>query len=154
MNKKKFPVENRTIVVLAFFAASLLLIGLVLRSRIGVLAETYTERQTEKQAQVYALVMSEKLSTELENLEYISSVLEKSLDDTDNLMPRIYVQPGIKHGLLGIDGEALYGEKLDPGVYSGIQDSFRGNPAISYVEDEGLLYTCPVFHGPNIRYVL
>ncbi len=154
MNKKKFPVENRTIVVLAFFAAALLLIGLVLRSRIGVLAVSYTEGQTEKQAQAYALVMSEKLGTEIENLEYISNVLEKSLDNIDDLMPRIYAQPGIKQGLIGIDGEALYGEKVDAGVYEGIQDSFRGNPAISYVEDEGLLFTCPVFHGPNIRYVL
>ncbi len=154
MNKKSFPERHRTIVVLSFFAAALLIVGIVLRSRIAMLLDSYTESQTEKQAEVYSLLMQEKLNTEIENLEYIASVLERSLDDMDELMPGLYNDPGVKQGLLGIDGKALYGEDLDAKTYEGIQSSFRGNEAITYVEGEGLLFTCPVFHGSNIRYVL
>ena len=98
--------------------------------------------------------MSEKLNTELENLEYIAARLEKSLDDMDDLMPRIYNESGLTQGLLSIDGEALYGDSLDVTVFDGIQSSFRGHNAMTYVEGKGLLFTCPVFNGPNIRYVL
>ncbi|MCR5452439.1 MAG: hypothetical protein K6F00_07435, partial [Lachnospiraceae bacterium] len=69
-------------------------------------------------------------------------------------MTRIYIKPGIKQGLLSIDGKALYGDHMDASEYEGIQSSFRGNSAITYVEHKGLLFTCPVFHGANIRYVL
>ncbi len=154
MNKTLFSGRNRTICVLAFFATALVVVGIVLRSRIGLLLDSYTERQTAKQVKVYGLLMEEKLNTELENLEYIASKLEQSLDDINDTMPVLYSDPGIKQGLLGIDGRALYGDDLDPGMYEGIQSSFRGNKAITYVENEGLLFTCPVFHGPNIRYVL
>ena len=154
MSKRPLSERYRTISILSFFAVSLIIVGIVLRTRIGTLLDSYTEKQTEKQTEVCALLMAEKLETELENLVYIASKLEQSLDDMDDLMPRIYSDPGVKQGVLGINGEALYGEKLDFRVYEGIQSSFHGNKAITYKKDEGLLFTCPVFNGPNIRYVL
>ncbi|MBP5233308.1 MAG: hypothetical protein J6333_07870, partial [Planctomycetes bacterium] len=69
-------------------------------------------------------------------------------------MPRMRDEAGQQQGLLSIDGEALYGDKLDFRAFAGIQSSFRGKKAITYVKGEGLLFTCPVFNGPNIRYVL
>ncbi len=154
MSKVFFSDKYRTVFVLSFFAAALVIVGIVLRSRIGMLLDSYTEEQTAKQATVYSLLMEEKLDTEIENLEYIASKLENSSEDMEALMPRLYNDPGIKQGLLGIDGKALYGEDMDVREFEGIQSSFRGNKAITFVEDEGLLFTCPVFHGPNIRYVL
>ncbi len=154
MSKKSMFGKNTTAATLLFFAVALVLIGIVLRSRIGTLLESYTERQTEMQVRAYALVIREKLFTELENLKYVSSILERSIDDVDDLMPRIYVEPGISQGLIDIDGEAPYGNKMNVTVYSGIRASFRGETAITYVQDEGLLFTCPVFHDKNIRYVL
>ncbi len=154
MSKKTFSERYRTIFVLSFFALALVIVGIVLRSRIGILLDSYTEKQTEKQTKTIALLMEEKLDTEIENLEYIASKLESSLDNMDGFMHRIYSDHDVKQGLLGIDGKALFGEDLDASVFDGIQSSFRGNKAITYVEDKGLLFTYPVFHGPNIRYVL
>ncbi len=154
MNKKTFLERYRALSVISLFAMALLIVGIVLRSRIGMLLDNYTVSQTENQTKVYALLMEDKLDTELENLEYIASKLETSLDDLDDVMPGIYNDPGIKQGLLGIDGKAVYGDDMDAGIFEGIQSSFRGNKVITYVEGEGLLFTCPVFHGPNIRYVL
>lgn len=154
MNKKAFSDKNRTIGVLMFFALALLIVGAVLRTRMGLFIQSYTENQVGKQAETHALLMEEKFNTELDDLEYIADRLESSLDDMDDLMPRIYNESGIRQGLLSIDGEALYGEKLDASVFDGIQSSFRGNKVITFVEGKGLLFTCPVFNGPNIRYVL
>ena len=154
MNNKNFPERYRTLFVLSFFAMALVIVGAVLGVRTGALLDSYTEKQTGKQAKAYALLMEEKLDTEIENLEYIASKLEASLESMDDLMPRIYNDPGVKQGLIGIDGKALYGDDLDVGVYEGIQSSFRGSKAMTFAGDDGLLFTCPVFHGPNIRYVL
>ncbi|MBR3305648.1 MAG: response regulator [Lachnospiraceae bacterium] len=154
MNKKSIYDRYRTVSVVVFFGLALLVVGMVLRTRMGMFVQSYTELQTKKQAESYAMLMSEKLTTELENLEYIAGQLEASLDDMDDLMPRIYSESGMTQGLLSIDGEALYGESLNFSEFEGIQSSFRGNNAITYVRDKGLLFTCPVFNGPNIRYVL
>ena len=154
MNRKRSSDRNRTIIVLVFFALSLCVVGIVLRTRIGMFLQSYTENQTRKQAETIALMMEEKINTELEDLEYVAGKLEDNLDDMEGLMPRIYDDAGITQGLLGIDGEALYGDSLDLSVFDGIQSSFRGAKVVTYVEGEGLLFTCPVFNGPNIRYVL
>ncbi|MCR5249735.1 MAG: response regulator [Lachnospiraceae bacterium] len=154
MNRKRHYDGHGTLYMLTFFALALLAVGFVLHSRIGTLVNSYTEKQTEEQAKVYALLLEEKLNTELDDLENIALRLEASLDDMEELMPRLCFGPGVKQGLLGLDGEAVFGEKIDASVYEGIQSSFRGNHAITYAEGEGLLFTCPVFNGPNIRYVL
>ncbi|MBR6328795.1 MAG: response regulator [Lachnospiraceae bacterium] len=154
MSKKSFKDRYITVFVLLFFALALFIVGCVLRTRVGTFVQSYTENQTRKQAEAYALLMADKLNVELDNLEYIAGRLETSLDDMDGLMPKIYNEDGVKQGLLGIDGNALYGDSLDVSVFDGIQSSFRGKKVITYVQGEGLLFTCPVFNGPNIRYVL
>ena len=154
MNKKAAADRSKIISILIFFALALFVIGAVLRSRIGIFLRTYTENQVRKQAEVYALLISEKFTTELENLQYIASRLELSLDDMDDLMPSVYIDSGVRQGLLGIDIKALYGDSLDVRVFDGIQTSFRGKKAISFSKDDGLLFTCPVFNGANTRYVL
>ena len=65
MSRKKYSTRSRILVVLAFFAVALIIVGLVLRTRIGMLLQTYTESQTKKQAEAYAMLMEEKLNTEL-----------------------------------------------------------------------------------------
>ena len=154
MNKKSVARRSKTVMVLLFFAASLIVVGLVLRNRIGVLLTSYTENQTSKRAQAFALLVEEKFNSEFDNLSYIASKLETSPKNVNDLMPRFYNRAGIRQGLLDIDGDALYGYSLDIYKYEGIQSSFRGEKVITFSEDDGLLLTCPVFHGSNIRYVL
>ena len=154
MNKRSVARRSKTVMVLLFFAASLIVVGLVLRNRIGVLLTSYTENQTSKSAQAFALLVEEKFNSEFDNLSYIAGKLETSPKDVNDLMPRFYNRAGIRQGLLDIDGDALYGYSLDIYKYEGIQSSFRGEKVITFSEDDGLLFTCPVFHGSNIRYVL
>ena len=64
MNKTNFPERYRTLFMLTFFAMALVIVGIVLRSRISMLLDSYTENQTGKQAKVLALLVEEKLETE------------------------------------------------------------------------------------------
>ncbi|MBR1477662.1 MAG: response regulator [Lachnospiraceae bacterium] len=140
--------------VLIFFAISLLIIGVAFKKRTESLLTAYTERQTKRQAESMAHVASESFSAELENLKYIARKLEANPDEADRLMPLVYDGDETKQGLLTLDGKAIYGEAISFKRFSGIQDSFRGNPAITYAEEAGLLFTYPVFHNKNVRYVL
>ncbi|MBO4415574.1 MAG: response regulator [Lachnospiraceae bacterium] len=154
MSRKGVSDKSITISVLLLFAVALLIIGMVLRTRMGLFLQSYTEDQTRKQAETYALLMSEKFNTELENLEYIAGILEPAIDFAEEILPHVYSESGVKHGLINIDGEVVCGACLDTAEFSGIQTSLRGERAITYVENKGLLFTCPVFNGPNVRYVL
>ena len=68
MNKGKFSDRYMTISVLVFFGLALLVVGAVLRDRIGTFVNSYTELQVKKQAETHALLMADKLDTELEYL--------------------------------------------------------------------------------------
>lgn len=155
MNSREFLKEkNINILVALFFVAILLLVGILFRDRMGDLLIHYTESQTKRQAETLASLASEKLGTELENLAYVASKIESNPTEVDRIMPLVFNEKGIKQGLLAIDGKAVYGDALSLYSYDGIQTSFRGKSAISFVKGQGILFTCPVFHGKNVKYVL
>ena len=154
MNSKFGYIRKTSLLILLCFGMILLLVGLLLGTRMNSLLTAYTESQTRRQAEVLASLASEELLTELENLEYIALKIEANPSEFEMLMPLMYDDNGVRQGLLTIDGAALYGMALSVREFDGIQTSFRGEKAISFVKNKGLLFTCPVFHGPNIHYVL
>ncbi len=154
MKNKESTGLYRLVIVLLVFAVALLGVGVLLKTRMGALLTKYSENQTRLQAETYAGLAAQKLQTQLDDLAYIAERIEKHPEELDMLMPVIYDGTGIKQGLLTIDGQAIYGESLLVRSFTGIQASFRGNSAITFVENEGLLFTCPVFRGRNIKYVL
>ncbi len=145
---------NIIVFVLVFFACDLLIVGVLLRGRMTDFLNDYTENQTRRQAETLALMAAEELECGLDDLEYIANLIENNPDKIDILLPVINDDSGIVQGLLAIDGHALYGEDLSAKVFEGIQASFRGKSAITFVDGKGLLFTYPVFHGKNIKYVL
>ena len=137
-----------------FFAMALLLVGVLFQDRMSELLTYYTENQTKRQAETLASQAAEKLGTELENLDYIASKIEANPEEIERLMPLVFNDAGVKQGLLAIDGHAIFGDSLSLRAFDGIQTSFRGKSAVTFVRDQGILFTCPVFHGKNIKYVL
>ena len=146
--------EKGILVSISVFALVLLLVGLLFQNRVGELLTGYTGHQTRRQAEALASQASEKLMTELENLAYIAARIESDPQEIGRFMPAIVNDAGVRHGLLSLDGRALYGDTLSPRMYNGIQTAFRGKSAITFVHNQGLLFTCPVFHARNIKYVL
>lgn len=155
MNKNtSFKEKRATAIVLLVFAVLLLFVGVMFKDRMNDLLILYTERQTKRQAETLASQAAEKLKTELENLAYIAGKIEANPQETERLIPLVLTESGVKQGLLALNGTAVFGEKLSVQRFEGIQASFRGYPQITFVNGEGLLFTCPVFHGENVKYVL
>ncbi|MBQ9633443.1 MAG: response regulator [Schwartzia sp.] len=154
MNKRTIWTGKGALIVMLVFSAALLLAGVMFQDRLGELLIAYTENQTKRQAETLASQAGEKFGTELGNLAYVASKIESSPDELDRLMPMLFNDSGVKQGLLAIDGKPLYGEAIPFSQYSGIQTSFRGKSAITFVRGQGILFTYPVFHGKNIKYVL
>ncbi len=140
--------------MMVIFGLVLMLVGVMFRERMSDLLILYTEKQVRRQAETLAGQAAENFDTELKNLGYIASKLEASPGEMDRLMPLLFNEKGVRQGLLALDGQAVYGESLSFRRYDGIQASFRGFRSITFAQGSGLLFTCPVFHGENIRYVL
>ena len=146
--------KGTAVITLVIFAFVLLFVGVMFKDRMNDLLILYTERQTKRQAETLAGQAAENLNVELKNLAYIASKIEASPDETARLMPLVYNESGVKQGLLALNGTAVFGENLSARRFDGIQASFRGYQDITFVHGEGLLFTCPVFHGENVKYVL
>ena len=154
MNKHSFLAKKGTLLVMLIFGLALLLAGVMFRSRLGELLVAYTENQTRRQAETLASQAAEKFRAELDNLAYIASKIESNPNEIDRLMPMLFNERGIKQGLLNVEGNALFGDALPVYIFNGIQTSFRGKSAVTFVRGQGILFTYPIFHGQNIKYVL
>ena len=147
-------ISKGSVLVTAVFGVLLLFVGVMFNVRMDELLTAYTENQTERQAETLAEKAAETLGTELKTLAYVASKIEANPAAIRLLMPLLFNEKGVRQGLLAIDGHAVYGDALSLRTYSGIKTAFRGTSAITFAREAGLLFTCPVFHGKNVKYVL
>ncbi|MBR5088589.1 MAG: response regulator [Ruminiclostridium sp.] len=136
------------------FIVVLIFVGLLLTSRINTLMYDFVEGQVSRQAATIAEKASEEFQSEILSLRYRTSIIEQNPDRLEKVMSAmVTANTDMRLGLLATDGTVVYGEKLSPKDFPGIQSSFRGNGSISYNDDIGLLFSFPVFNGENIKYV-
>ncbi len=140
--------------VMFAFGILLIFVGLMFNVRMDELLTAYTENQTKRQAETLAEKAAENFGTELKTLAYVASKIEANPGEVGRLMPLMFNEKGIRKGLLAIDGHPVYGDPLSLHTYSGIKTAFRGVSAVTFAKGEGLLFTYPVFHGKNVKYVL
>ena len=154
MNIKNTLKGPRTAVNVCFIIV-LIFVGILMYNRTQVLLYRFTEGQISRQAQTIAEKASQVFTTELDNLSKKAAALEINLDSSDMVMNSFQPSgPGMKLGLVKIDGTALYGEDVSAGDFAGIQSSFRGRSMISFSSGKGILFSYPVYNGHNIKYVL
>ncbi|MBQ9482592.1 MAG: response regulator, partial [Ruminiclostridium sp.] len=136
------------------FIIVLLAVGFLLNSRIKTLLYGFVEGQISRQAATIAEKTSNELNTEILSITYRSAVFQQAPDKADKAYEAmVYAKPDVRIGVLATDGSAVFGEKISAADFPGIQDSFRGNKVISYNATKGLLFTCPIYNGENIKYV-
>ena len=146
--------KKGNLLAILVFGLLLLLVGSLFQGRISELLTAYTESQTRRHAEALAGQAAENLGTEMKTLAYVASKIESNPEKIDQLVPMLFNEKGAQQGLLAIDGRAVYGDALTLHEYSGIKKSFRGKSAITFSQDQGLLFTYPVSHGKNVKYVL
>ncbi|MBQ4402488.1 MAG: response regulator [Synergistaceae bacterium] len=154
MSKQISMMNKGSLFVMLVFCVLLVFVGVMFNMRVGELLTAYTENQTERQAETLAEKAAETLGTELKTLAYVASKIESHPEEVGELMPLLFNEKGIRQGLLAINGHAVYGDALSLHTYSGIKTAFRGVSAITFAKNDGLLFTYPVFHRKNVKYVL
>lgn len=152
--KNKWLINKRIFAGIAIFVAVMIGIGLLMQAKMQQLLEGYMETQVARQAETLAELSARDFALELEQLEELTVYMQTTVDWNSLLDAATGGQKGVSMGILALNGEAVCGEKLNFADYSGIQESFRGNNAVCYKEDTGMLFTVPVFNGNNIKYVL
>ena len=146
--------QKGTLLAILVFGLLLLFVGAMFQGRMGELLTAYTESQTRRQAETLATQAAEALGTELKTLAYVASKIESSPEEIERLVPLLFNEKNVHQGVLAIDGRAAYGDALSLRAYNGIKKAFRGNSSVSFAPGQGLLFTYPVFHGKNVKYVL
>lgn len=135
------------------FVAIFIVVGFLMQNKMQELLYDHIENQVMMQMKTMAELTDVQLKSELEELEAVAGYIEQTKDVSD-VWKNIESDENTEFGLITLDGTALWGEALKFTEYSGIKESFRGNRAISYKENGGLLFTVPVFNGNNVKYVL
>lgn len=151
--KNKLTGKTKLIGGTLIFVTIFIFVGFLMQSKMQELLHDHMETQVMKQVKTMAELMNVKLQVELDELEAIAGYIEQT-NDISEVWKKVVKEENTEFGLMNLDGNALWGKELEFTEYSGIKDSFRGNRAISYKPEGGLLFTVPVFHGDNVKYVL
>lgn len=147
--------KARIFVLLAIFVAVLMLVGVLMQIKLRSLLRGHVERQVAGQAKVVAQVAESELETELEKMEMLSGLLENGKEKLETMLAMIQEEDTEAIvGILELDGETVCGEPLDVTAFSCVKEAFRGNRGISYKEGSGMLFTVPIYHNGNVKYVL
>ena len=148
--------RNKKIIVgMLVFIAILGVAGILMHDRMKTRLNYYGERQTVQQAQLLAQMTESQFEAELRQLEWTAGFMQHYGEEHQDIISVFNTQEeNVSVGLLELDGNAVHGKTLDFLAFDGIRQSFRGENAVSYGRDEGLLFTVPVYRGRNVRYVL
>ncbi len=143
---------------MALFILVLGAVGGLMRFKLQELLISYTNEQIAAQVSLLADVSAEKMNKEFKKMEGAAAFLEDGeleIEKVREIMGILEAEAeGATLGLLRLNENAVYGKPLNFFEFSGIQESFRGNKAISYSKERGLLFTLPIYRGNNIKYVL
>lgn len=147
--------KARIFVLLAVFIAVLLFVGVLMQGKLRSLLRGNIERQVAAQAKGVAQVTESELEAEIKKLETVSGLFENGQVPMSTLFAMLQEEnPNAVFGILELDGETAQGEEKDVFGFSGVREAFRGNSGISYREGYGVLFSVPIYHNGNVKYVL
>ncbi|MBP3617434.1 MAG: response regulator [Lachnospiraceae bacterium] len=147
--------KSRIFVLLTVFVAVLILVGVLMHVKLRALLRGNIERQVAAQVKGVAQVAESELETELKKLETVSGLFESGKVSMSTLFTMLQEEnPSSVFGILELDGETVQGEAMDVSGFSGVREAFRGNRGVSYQEGTGLLFSVPIYHNGNVKYVL
>lgn len=155
---EKFEKGRKIFISVFLFALVIASVGALMQFKLREMLVNYMERQVAQQAEDFAGKCSTQFEMEFRRLRSLSSYIEWEKLDEESLarMERAFGDSGdqIQYGILAVGGSVIYGDPIDYKEFSGVQESFRGNDAVCYSEEKGILLSVPVYSGQNIKYVL
>ncbi len=163
MKNKRLPYYNKGLmVVLVTFGLVMLGVGVIINQRLNRRINEYSIHLVGELAKAAGKQYSEELQNEMFTLNSLGQMLltgnsdtETNLHNTIEIIEHVYMnEAGVVMGIMAADGETLYGDALPFDEYEGILISLHGYSAISDLASGGVLFTYPVLHGDNVKYVL
>lgn len=154
--KKAWIKRNRKIISgILIFSVIFGVVGILMYNKMRTLLNYYVERQTAQQAELLAQTTEKQFAAELRQLTWTADYIQHHEAEQQDIVNTFAEhEDNVSVGLLEMDGNAVCGEALDFLAFDGIRQSFRGEDAVSYSKERGLLFTVPVYRGRNVRYVL
>ena len=156
MNKIKAFFSNSRSAINVSFIIILIFVGVLLNIRLRAMMYEFSEDQVARQAGIIAEKSSATFKSVMDSLNSRSHALENQEDEIVQRIMGIFThtQGAVTLGLMTADGSPAFGEPASVTDFPALREAFRGNGAISYNAEKGLLFCYPVFHGENIKYVL
>ena len=143
-------IKNKVYVILISFSV-LTVVCLLMWMRIQKILDEQLEEQVSEQGRMISKVVDNSFEDELRLL----SELSVFVNIKDGTLDREFAEEaGVSYGVLKINGEACFGNKLDFEQYDGIFEAIHGNASVSCSQDKTVLFTVPVYNGDNVKYVL
>ena len=148
--------RNRKIAAgMLVFVTILAVVGILMRDKMKELLNYYVEQQVVRQGELLAGMTEDQFEEQLQQLRWVADYMQYHEEARQDIIDTFVAQEEhVSAGLLEMDGNVVYGEALDFLAFNGIRQSFRGESAVSYNEEGGLLFTVPVYRNKNVRYVL
>ena len=153
---KTWTNRNKTIIAgMLIFIVILGVVGILMHDRMKTLLNYYVEQQAVRQAELLAQMTKSRYDEELRQLKRTADFIQHYEEERQDIVTFFAAQEEyVSVGLLEMDGNAVFGKTLDFLEFDGIRQSFRGESAVSYSRDQGLLFTVPIYRDKNVRYVL
>lgn len=153
MNKGKIKryIGNTAIVV---FISFIVLIGVcaAMGMRIRGIIDEHLEDNVAEQGKQLSRIIDNSFADELRLLSDATAFVDL---DSGNIAQFFSEEEGVSYGVLKINGEPTFGEKLNFAEYSGIFSAIHGNASVSCSnKNKTVLFTVPVYNGENVKYVL
>ncbi|MBP3621844.1 MAG: response regulator [Lachnospiraceae bacterium] len=155
MKTSERKINLRTVLGVATLVGIMLIVGSLLGMKMNKLLIDHMENQVTEHAGLISEQVEQVILIQFVQLNNIASALENNADNPERVLQTVnYEQEGISVGVITLDGEVILGTEVDSTKYEGIRESFRGNEAVSYSSDSGVMFSVPVYRGENVKYVL
>lgn len=155
MNKWIIKSKKSALIAVGGLVFLMAVVGSLMSIRMQVLLRDYMVKQVEENVEIMADLVATQFSAQLDVLEVLATYVSENDVDMTDIMDVVQAhQTDERVGIVALDGTAVYGMSLEVQDFSGIRDSFRGYKAVSYSEGQGILFSVPIYYGPNVRYVL
>ena len=136
-------------IIILFVAAMLLVYNFFQNCQ-----QEYMEQQAASQLRVAAQLEGEHFRLELDKLAKHAAYLQMAEAEGWRFRAAEDEELDSRIGVINLQGKLVYGQELPQELLTTVQRSFRGQRCVSFTKEHGLLFSVPVYHGENIRYVL
>ncbi len=143
-------IKNTAFVIFVSFLI-MIVVCLAMWMKMRQIMNEQLENHVSEHAGMIARVINNSLEDELRILSDATAFVNIENGTIEKFFTE---EKGVSYGVLRINGEAAFGEKLDYNAYHGIFDAIHGKASVSCSKDQSVLFAVPVYNGANVKYVL